>query len=747
MFSFAVLGFSSLVSQAVVIRELGMSFYGNEFFIGWVLFAWMLWTAVGSFLEKIFSRAAERIFAWMGFCHVLAALFFPLALLLIRACKLLMRTPAGAVPELVPSLVFSFAALAPFCLVLGFQFALVARGWALQEPGVGNSRVVGSAYFYETIGFIAGGLFFSYVLVFLGEFLVTGILASINLLAACVFLIFSFSGNRLLRRVIVACAVFFLFCFFMNGAWIQDQSARWRFPNETLVVSKNTIHGNLAVTRAGEQYNFYQNSSFLGTGEEKLSSEYLVHFPILTHPQPRKVLLIGTGFNGPLREILKYGPDEVVDVELDPRQIEMARAYLARDLRDVLEASRVKIWLGDSRKFLRTNRDKFDVVIVNAPDPSTVLMNRQYTADFFKKIDACLAPGGIVAARLGFAANTVTPELENLAASIYKTLKHLFPNVLALPEDTMYVMASKAPLTKDPGILIRRMAQRGIKNDFVTADYIRYRLTNDRVERVKELLEKNRTASLNKDLRPRGYYYDFLYWVSSFNPGLAKTLAWPMKLPFGYLCGIMVILIFLWRLFFRSGQALAAMAMVTGGFSLMAAEILWIYCFQVFYGNVYYRIAWIITAFMAGMGAGTWFANRRIFKEPRPVLGWLHFAMTDYFFVLTLLAWLLARGSFGIAGGWTEVVFLAAAAGLGALVGIEFPLANQLFLTVGGTQEVKPGTIYAADLFGACLGALLTAAFLIPVWGVNRTLLLLGCLNGAVSLLLFFRKDLGGKDV
>lgn len=743
--SFFVLGFFSLVAQVVVIRELAISFYGNEFFVGWVLFAWLFWTSAGSFLQRRFFRSPGRTFTDLWICHAVAAVVFFSSLLLIRSGKLVLGVPAGAVPDLIPSLVFSFVALAPLCLLLGFQFAFAVRCWLLGNLGEAPPRVTSRAYLMEVLGFIAGGILFSYFFVFMNEFHIAGILAGANLLVACVLFYFSYPQRRLFRRIFIAGGVFLLMGLFMKGGSLQQQTMQWLFPNEKLMDFENTVHGNLAVTQIGQQYNFYQNGILLGAGEEKLASEYLVHFPMLFHRAPKKILLLGTGFNGALREILKYGPEQVVDVELDPRQIEVAKKYISPNLRQTLEDKRVRIWTGDSRSFLRDSRELFDVVILNAPNPSTVLLNRQYTAEFFKKIQACLVPGGIVALRLTFAANYVPPELEALAASVYKTLKRSFPNVRVLPEDTLYMMASMAPLVEDPAVLVLRLETRGLKNDFVTPAYLQYRMTNDRVRQVAALLEKNKRAWLNKDLRPRGYYYDFLYWISSFNPRISKMLSWPLYMPFPFLFGLVILVIFLGSMFLR-GRFLSAAAMSTGGFSLMTAEILLIYIFQIFYGNVYYKIAWIITAFMIGMGGGTWFSNRKSSNEPRSVLGLLHVAVAGYFLLLTFLGWLLTRGFFSIAG-WGEVFFLVGASGIGGLIGIEFPLANHFFLAESATQKRSTGMIYAADLFGSCLGALLTAAFLIPVWGVYRILLLLAGMNVAMALLLLFRKNLGGKNL
>ena len=91
----------------------------------------------------------------------------------------------------------------------------------------------------------------------------------------------------------------------------------------------------------------------------------------------------------------------------------------------------------------------------------------------------------------------------------------------------------------------------------------------------------------------------------------------------------------------------------------------------------------------------------------------------------------------------------------GLAAGAVFPFANRLYLGKGGGERL--GSIYAADLWGSAVGALLTAGFLIPIWGVLQTLALLGAVNILLVPLLLFRKgsgaavffakDLGGKDL
>jgi len=165
-FSLLVLGFSSVISQVVVIRELAMSFYANEFFIGWILFCWLLGTGLGSAYGVHCAREAHKAFRSLVFCHLLVSVLFPLAIVLIRLGKPIFGTPAGAFPELLPSLLGSLAALMPLCAVLGIQFTVAAKVWIFQAPENEPSRVVSRAYLWECLGFIAGGILFSFLLVF-----------------------------------------------------------------------------------------------------------------------------------------------------------------------------------------------------------------------------------------------------------------------------------------------------------------------------------------------------------------------------------------------------------------------------------------------------------------------------------------------------------------------------------------------------------------------------------------------------
>jgi spermidine synthase len=747
--SILTLGISSIISQLLIIRELIISFYGNEFFIGWILFSWLFWVGIGSlFLNKIISKNLSRI---LVYCHILIALFISLEIFLTRLSRTLIGGPTGQIPNLIPALLYSFFILAPLCLILGLQFAIVSRFWkSLIEKsnpvpqktlwyGARLSQILGKSYILETLGFIIGGLAFSYVLIFINEFLIISILAWLNLLAAVFITFLIKKTNPFLKSLIIILIIAFIGISVFSKI-INNQTNEFRFPNQKLIESKNSIYGNIAVTKLKEQYNFYESGLFLGTDKEEIFNEYLAHFSLLYHPNPKKILLIGGGFNGILTEILKHQPEEIFYLELDPTFIKTINKYI--DLEEV------KIINQDARYFLKNNLEKFDVIIINLPNPSTALINRLYTEDFLKETKHHLNQKGLLVTYLSLGPDYIGPEIENLDASLYKALKKNFDSIIILPEYNHFFISSQQELDYDSGVLIKRLKERNIETDFVNAAYIEYRLTNDRVQRMLSTLNKNQTAKINQDQFPISYYYNFVYWTSTFYPGLAKFFLSLIRIKFIWIVifTILGLLMFLLKRF-RKKQNLVPVIMATAGFTLMISELIIIFGFQIFYGYLYYKIALIITVLMAGMALGSWLGVKKINQSKIKTLIKVHGLIIIFCLALLLGFYFLfkvsPRPSIGI-----EIVFLLMAAIIGGIVGFEFPIINRLYLSQTKNTRLdsarqasrNAGTIYGADLIGSCLGAFLVSIFLIPIFGIFQTLILLIILNLVILIPLVYSR-------
>ena len=740
-FAFFVLGVTSVTAQVMILREFIASFYGNEFFLGWLLFAWLFWTAAGSGLAG--KRTRPPVLA-SGFVLMAAACFS--GIILIRFSRSVLGIVPGALPDLLPALLYSFATIGPVCFLLGMQFSGLAKmSVGTEEPDAGG--VLGRGYLFESLGFMAGGILFSLFFVRLNVFYAMSVIAALNFGTAAML---AFPGNIKKTAVAFLMALAAVTVMGLFADRLDLATAALRFPSEKLEITRNTVHGNISVTSSGAQRNFYQNGALTGADREDLASELLVHFPLLAHPSPGRVLIFGTGFNGPVREALKHRPREIVSVDIDPELVRIAKGRLPRDLEKSLEDPAVLLASGDPRAYLSSVRGTGDVVLLNFPDPSSVLVNRNFTLEFFRSVRDRLAPDGIFALKLDFAPNYISRELERLGSSVYATLRQVFPSVVVLPEDTAYFLASpREGWVPDADDMAERFMARGLRTEFVTPSLVRDRLTNDRVQQVVTIFRNSVYKVKNTDFRPRACYFALMRWLSRFRPAASQALLRVSDLPFGLVAAVFLIL---FHLPFAGGsddpaqryRKLGCRAMSVTGFSVMAFEVTLIYLFQVAFGDLYYRIAWLIAAFMAGTGLGAFLAIRMPSVLSRRWVAFLHLAAVIFYGALAFAVHRISGpGSFFEFAHGT--VFYALALLSGGLAGLEFPCACRLYLGEGSGEGL--GKIYAADLLGSCLGALLTAGFLIPVWGLPRTLMLIALLNSLVLLFFPFGKDLRRKNI
>ena len=105
--------------------------------------------------------------------------------------------------------------------------------------------------------------------------------------------------------------------------------------------------------------------------DEAFYHEMLVHVPLINHKNPEKVLVIGGGDGGCVREVLKHDPSEVVMVEIDSAVIEACRKFIGID-NGALDDSRVSVVSEDGIEFVKDCKESFDVLIVDGTDPNPV---------------------------------------------------------------------------------------------------------------------------------------------------------------------------------------------------------------------------------------------------------------------------------------------------------------------------------------------------------------------------------------
>lgn len=103
--------------------------------------------------------------------------------------------------------------------------------------------------------------------------------------------------------------------------------------------------------------------------DEFIYHEMITHVPLAVHPSVKKVLVIGAGDGGVIRELTRYTGIEQIDmVEIDPLVVEVCRKYLPQTSCR-LDDPRVNIYYEDGLRFIRSRENEYDLIIVDSTDP------------------------------------------------------------------------------------------------------------------------------------------------------------------------------------------------------------------------------------------------------------------------------------------------------------------------------------------------------------------------------------------
>ncbi|AMM40462.1 spermidine synthase [Candidatus Desulfofervidus auxilii] len=124
--------------------------------------------------------------------------------------------------------------------------------------------------------------------------------------------------------------------------------------------------------------------------DEYVYHELIVHPALFTHPCPQRVLVIGGGDGGSVREILKHEMVQELDlVEIDAEVIKVAQRYFP-SVSNKLRDKRVKIHISDGRWYVKKNRSKYDIVIIDSTDPvgpAKVLYEKGFQEDLVEVLN------------------------------------------------------------------------------------------------------------------------------------------------------------------------------------------------------------------------------------------------------------------------------------------------------------------------------------------------------------------------
>lgn len=285
-------------------------------------------------------------------------------------------------------------------------------------------RVLANLNAADYLGALIGGLLWPFLLLpQLGMIRGAAATGIINLTAAAVVSVF------LLRRVVsrgelttalcvLATALGVLITLLVSADGIET-TTRQRLYNDPIVAFERSAYQEIVVTRRGGDTRLYLDGALqFSTRDEFRYTESLV-YPALG-AGARSVLILGGGDGLAARELLRQKDiDTIVQVELDPAVINLARTTL-RDINgDALNDPRVQVVVDDAMTWLRrpgvAPHGGFDAVIVDLPDPDTPVLGRLYSTEFYALVNRALAPQGLMVVQAGSPFSTLNAFWRNIS--------------------------------------------------------------------------------------------------------------------------------------------------------------------------------------------------------------------------------------------------------------------------------------------------------------------------------------------
>ena len=760
----AVCGGQAITTQTVLVREALVLLYGSELAWGVVLSAWLLGVALGAVLG---ARAARRGAADLRLVAVLLTLsvLAGVQLWAFRGARAWLGLAAGELVPLPQTALTALGLVSPAGLLVGMAFPLacrVGRAWgaptatAAAVPTTADPGVLGDTYAVESIGSLLGGAAFSFYAVEHLAPVQTVLLCAALTTAASAGLWATTGRARGAVLALLGGAGLALVAAAAGGAALDRHlvERRWRqlAPGYAWCTEVESKYQNLAVGQRAGQFTLYSNGQVAADFPDPYTFVPLAHFWMCQHPAPRRVLVLGGGAEGLLAEILRHPVEGVDYVEPDPRQIEILRPFLDPADRQALADPRVAVHHQDARYYIKTQRDRFDLVIARLPEPTSALRARFYTDEFYGELRRAMTARSVVCLTVAASPGELSEASGEYLASVRATLRRHFPEVVVGWGEPAHVLAGTAPelVATDPGILAARYAERRVTAplfDPVWFEGATDWLEADKLRRRAAELDAVPSAPISTDLRPIVVVQRLALWERMTGGASGSAIARlravrPLHLALGLgLASAATVAAFRWRRRSAAGWAEGAvvLSVATTGFVTMALSLVWLFAFQNLYGYVYSRIGWIMAVFMGGLVVGCWRGRGRASRDAagpqRPEDRWRRLMVVDLRLGLLALIVPLVLPALGALQG-TAVAFvlvewavLLLVAVTGVLGGAAFALAGGLQVGLGHEAAAAAGVINGADHAGACLGALLCGLLLVPVMGITATALVLGGLK------------------
>jgi len=288
--------------------------------------------------------------------------------------------------------------------LIGMEIPLVTR---INEQNEELRLNIASVMSWDYIGSLIGGIFFVFIgIPYLGMTYTPFVLGMVNFLVASI-IIFKLSDSLKYKNSL-RIAFVLVFILISSGCYFSEQIVMFgeqkRYKDKIIHVEE-TRYQKIVITEAkGYNWLFINGNQQLSSFDEWMYHEPLTHIPFALSKKKKRVLIMGGGDGCATREILQYPEVEsIVLVDLDPKMVALAKSHssLLKMNQGSLTHKKVEVLHQDAFIYARDAKEKYDLIIVDLPDPRTIDINKLYTKGFYWYLSNMLTDGGTVITQAG----------------------------------------------------------------------------------------------------------------------------------------------------------------------------------------------------------------------------------------------------------------------------------------------------------------------------------------------------------
>ncbi len=456
-----VLGLSGTVTLALEIvwfRVLVFFLRPTTYAFACMLLAVLAGLALGSYLVTPWMRRRANWLAVLGVTELLiglSGLLSAFALVRSQAVLTTLFEMAGGLSHpwdvVLPFLTASAAAILPTAILLGAAFPIGLVLWTTGggDPGASGRRV-GELYALNVAGAIVGSLGAGFLLLpAFGAQTSLVAVCVIPIVGGCVLLLLATTRRRAVLASVAAVTAFGWAAFSLPDVFRHALAGRYpgydvvwyeEAAQATVTVAEQNgrrtliIDGEHHASTAGSMVGYHRTFGTLG---------------IAVHPDPRQVLVVGLGGGATAGAASILPNTRTTVVELLPPVVRAARWFEVAN-RGLLDNPNVDFRIADGRYFLKTTRERFDVITADLLLPYQAGAASLYSADYYALAKAALKPGGIMV-------QWIPPDTEFQYRLMLRSFLSVFPHV-TFWLDGGIVIGSDTPLRLDPGAFAVKLA-------------------------------------------------------------------------------------------------------------------------------------------------------------------------------------------------------------------------------------------------------------------------------------------------